>query len=263
MPLPSDLYDREYFLSEKCEGFDRFQRDRGLSPLKTRELEILRPQQGDALLDAGCGRGEVLLAAAERGARVAGIDYSQAAIEIARETLAGIDGADLRQGDVTHLPWADDSFDQVLFGDVVEHLDPEQAAAALHEFRRVLRPGGQLLVHTAPNLLFLRFGWPVARLGMAILGKRDEAAELDAWIAESKRYHVNEQSVFGLRKAMRQAGFANVRAWIDPDVLRSGEHHLTAAVSSSRVAALGGRLAGSRPLRTFLGNDLYATGIRS
>ena len=98
---------------------------------------------------------------------------------------------------------------------------------------------------------------------MAILGKRDEAAELAAWIAESKRYHVNEQSVFGLRKAMRQAGFANVRAWIDPDVLRSGEHHLTAAVSSSRVAALGGRLAGSRPLRTFLGNDLYATGIRS
>ncbi len=262
MPLPSDLYDREYFLSEKCEGFDRFQRDRGLSRLKRRELEILAPWRGEAMLDAGCGRGEVLLAASQLGTSVAGIDYSEAAVEIANETLAGISGADVRRGDVTDLPWPEGSFDLVLFGDVIEHLDSDQAAAALAELKRVLRTGGRLLIHTAPNILFLWFGLPVVRIGMAAIGKRQAVSELDDWIAESKRYHVNEQSVFSLRKAVRSAGFADVRAWIDPDVVRSGEHHLTESVAGAGIAALGARLAASRPLRTFLGNDLYATGRR-
>jgi SAM-dependent methyltransferase len=262
MPLPSDLYDREYFLSEKCEGFDRFREGGGLSRLKQRELDLLNPAAGDAFLDAGCGRGEVMLAAAARGASVTGIDYSEAAVKIARATLAEVQGADVRRGDITALPWETDSFDAALLGDVIEHLDPDQADAALAELRRVLRPGGRVLVHTAPNLLFLRFAWPVARIGMRLTGRGKDAAGLDAWIAESKHYHVNEQSVFSLRAALRRAGFAEVQAWIDPDVLRSGDHHLTSGLAGpSRLTAAAARLAGTRPLRTFLGNDVYATGL--
>jgi SAM-dependent methyltransferase len=261
MPLPSEIYDREYFLSDKCEGYDRFAEDRGLSQLKRREVDLLDLSRGHSVLDAGCGRGEVLLACAEQGASVTGIDYAQAAVELSRETLAGVEGADVRRGDVTDLPFGDGSFDRILFGDVIEHLDPPQADAALREFLRVLRPGGKLLIHTAPNLLFLRYGWPVARFGMKVVGRGAAAHELDAWISQSKRYHVNEQSVFSLRRALRAAGYADVRAWVDPDVLRGGAHHLTEDFTSGgRALDLAARAMSLRPLRTFLGNDLYAIG---
>jgi SAM-dependent methyltransferase len=261
MPLPSELYDREYFLSDKCEGYELFRATRGLSPLKGREVDLLDVGPGLDVLDAGCGRGEVLLECARRGATVAGIDYSEAAVELSRETLAAVDGADVRRGDVMDLPWPEGSFDRVLFGDVIEHLEAEQAEAGLEELRRVLRPGGIALVHTAPNLLFLKYGWPVARAGMTLAGRGETAGRLGAWIAESKRYHVNEQSLFTLRRAVRDAGFADVRAWVDPDVLRSGQHHLTREVADgSRVLTLASRLVAAPPLRLFLGNDLYATG---
>lgn len=260
MPVPSHVYDREYFLSERCEGWDRFRHDQGLSPLKTAELAALAPAPGLRVLDAGCGRGEVLLACAARGATVAGLDYSEAAVEISRDLLAGVQHADVRRGDVTALPWPDASFDRVLFGDVIEHLDPGQAAAGLAELRRVLAPGGMLLVHTAPNRLFLDWTWPVARPAMRAIGRGAAVSALDHWIAESKAYHVNEQSVHSLRRAMRAAGFPDARVWIDPNVLREGEHHLTQGLERSAPMALAQRLARLRSVRLFLGNDLYAVG---
>jgi ubiquinone/menaquinone biosynthesis C-methylase UbiE len=259
--LPSDIYDRDYFLSEKCEGWDQFKDGAGLSALKQREIEMVGPGPGVRVLDAGCGRGEVLLACAQAGSAVAGIDYAEAAVELAKEVLADVEGADVQRGDVTALPFADDAFDRALLGDVIEHLTPAQADAGLRELRRVLAPGGLLVVHTAPNIWFLRFGWPVSRLGLKLLGRGESVRSLDGWIEASKQYHVNEQSARSLGKALRTAGFADVKSWIDPDVLRSGAHHLTADVAEGGgVLGLGAKIAASRPLREFLGNDVYATG---
>lgn len=260
MPLPSDIYDREYFLSDKCEGWDRFRVDNGLSPLKRAQVQGLGPRPGTRVLDAGCGRGEVLLACASAGADVAGLDYSEAAVEITQEVLSGVAGADVRRGDVTALPWDDHSFDAILFGDVIEHLDPDQAVAAIRELRRVLRPGGRLLVHTAPNRLFLDVTWPVARLALRAIGRGQSARALDDWIAESKAYHVNEQTVHSLRRTMRAGGFSDPVVWLDPNVLRGGDHHLTGELRASRVMDVAERVARLRPLRLFLGNDLYGVG---
>jgi ubiquinone/menaquinone biosynthesis C-methylase UbiE len=262
VPVPSEAYDRDYFLSELCEGWDRFREDRGLSLIKQRQVEILAPGPGMRVLDAGCGRGEVLLACAGRGAEVAGIDYAQAAVDLARETLADTPAVDVRRGEVTGLPWPDASFDRILFADVIEHIDPEQSTLGLRELHRVLRPGGMLLVHTAPNLLFLKFGWPVGRLLLRAVGEGDAVRSLDDWIASSKRWHVNEQSIFSLRRGLRDAGFSQVTAWIDPNVLRQGQHHLTAGLTESRVTGAADRMARTRPLRLFLGNDLYALARR-
>jgi ubiquinone/menaquinone biosynthesis C-methylase UbiE len=260
VPIPSETYDRDYFLSDYCEGYERFREDRGLSPLKQRLLELLGPAQGVSVLDAGCGRGELLLACAERGASVAGVDYSEAAVELTQETLAEVDGARVERADLTSLPFPGASFDRALLGDVIEHLDPEQEPLALAELRRVLRPGGLLVVHTAPNRYFLKFGWPPARFAMRLSGHGDTAGRMDAWIAESGRVHVNEQSLPGLRRQLRRAGFGDVRAWIDADVLRGGEHHLThELVEGAPSRRLAVRLLGSRPLRLLFGNDIYAT----
>lgn len=255
--ISSTVYDREYFLSEKCEGWDRFSEDRGLSRLKLKQVRALRPEAGVRILDAGCGRGEVLLACARAGAEVAGIDYSEAAVELSRETLDAFPDADIRAGELTALPWADGSFDRVLCGDVIEHIDPELSIPMLRELCRVLRPEGLLVLHTAPNRLFVKVTWPVARVALRLLGRGGAAGSLDAWLEEAEAYHVNEQSVYSLRRSLAAAGFARSRVWIDPDVLRSGDHFLTSGLQSGAVGMMG-RLAGARPLRVLLGNDVCA-----
>src|SRR5215212_2956745 len=67
-------------------------------------------RDGQRVLDIGCGSGVFVRAAADRGAEVAGLDISDALLEIAREHVP--DG-DLRAGDMEALPWDDDSFDVV------------------------------------------------------------------------------------------------------------------------------------------------------
>lgn len=260
--IPPDVYDRDYFLSEICEGFDSYQTDRDVSHNKAKQVRILAPRPGLRILDAGCGRGETVLACARAGAAVAAIDYSEAAVELTAEALAGFADADVRVGDVTDLPWPDDGFDRILFSDVVEHLDPQQTVPALRELRRVLRPGGFLLVHTAPNLLFMRYGWPLARPVLRLAGRREVAAGVDRWFEIAERYHVNEQSVHTLARAMREAGFHRPRVWVDPDVLRSGRYHLTKRLDGG-VVALAARVAATRPLRLFLGNDVLGIGRKT
>jgi hypothetical protein len=50
--LPSDLYDRDYFLSDRCEGLGQYERG-GLSPLKRAQVTLLSPGPGKRVLDAG------------------------------------------------------------------------------------------------------------------------------------------------------------------------------------------------------------------
>jgi ubiquinone/menaquinone biosynthesis C-methylase UbiE len=262
LPLPSDIYDREYFLSETCEGADEFHHDKGLSPLKRRQVAHLAPAAGLRVLDLGCGRGEVLLACARHGAEVAGIDYAEAAVEISTETLAEVPGADVRRGDVTALPWPDASFDRVLSGDVIEHLERKDGEAMLREARRVLRPGGRLVVHTAPNRLFLELAWPVARWPLLWAGHGEPVRRLEAWVAASKRYHVNEQSLYSLRRSLRRAGFRDPRVWVDPNIVRDGSHHTTEGLERSWMVRMGQRAAALRPVRLIAGNDLWAVAQR-
>jgi SAM-dependent methyltransferase len=100
------------------------------------------------VLDVGCGPGGAAVLAAARGARVAGIDISPAAIDVA---AARIQEGDFRVGDMESLPWPDASFD------VVTGFNSFQFASnrvtALAEARRVLRQGGKLgiVVWTPPE----------------------------------------------------------------------------------------------------------------
>jgi ubiquinone/menaquinone biosynthesis C-methylase UbiE len=257
--IPPEVYDREYFLSELCEGFDEFRDGHGVSHNKSKQVRAIAPAPGLRVLDAGCGRGEVLFACANAGAEVAGVDYSQDAVEITRETLADFPAADIRRGDVTALPWESSSFDRVLFSDVIEHLDPPQTVPALSELRRVLRPGGYIVVHTAPNLLFKDVGWPLSRPLVRAVGHGQIADRVDSLFEIGVEYHVNEQSVYSLRRAMRAAGFEDPRVWLDPDVLRSGQYHVLSTFDGP-VIRLAARVASWRPVRLLFGNDLYGLG---
>jgi SAM-dependent methyltransferase len=101
---------------------------------------------GATVVDLGTGTGRVLDSLAERAAKVIGIDASPSMLREARKRAdaAGLDGIDLRLGDLAHLPVHDAEADAVIANMVLHHL-PEPARA-FPEIRRVLRPGGTLLI---------------------------------------------------------------------------------------------------------------------
>jgi SAM-dependent methyltransferase len=98
---------------------------------------------GTRLLDVGCGSGLFGAIAAAAGADVAGIDASSDLLEIARERTPA---ADLVHGDFEALPWPDGSFDVVTGIAAFSFTgNPERA---LREAKRVLRPGGSVVIGT-------------------------------------------------------------------------------------------------------------------
>jgi SAM-dependent methyltransferase len=98
---------------------------------------------GRRILDAGCGSGPLSAALRDRGAIVTGFDASAGMIEQARRRL-GAD-ADLRVAELGGpLPYADGAFDDVIASLVLHYL--EDWGPALAELRRVLKPGGRLIV---------------------------------------------------------------------------------------------------------------------
>lgn len=96
--------------------------------------------EGARLLDLGCGTG-FTLTQLPRGVRAIGLDYSRAALGLARRRASS---ADLVRGSAYALPFADASFDAILALDVLEHLERDRDAA--RELRRVLAPGGAAIV---------------------------------------------------------------------------------------------------------------------
>ena len=95
------------------------------------------------ILDVGCGSGPLLAALRDRGAIVTGIDKSAGMLELARRRLG--DDADLLVAELgSPLPFPDDTFDDVTASLVLHYL--EDWGPALAELRRVLKPGGRLIV---------------------------------------------------------------------------------------------------------------------
>lgn len=110
-------------------------------PLQGAALDAAHVTPGTRLLDAGCGAGLLALLASLRGARVTAIDASAALLAIARERLPA---ADVREGDLEALPFADASFDAITAVNSV--FLAADMAAAMHELSRVARPGGRVVV---------------------------------------------------------------------------------------------------------------------
>lgn len=102
------------------------------------------PMRGRRLLDAGCGTGRFSARAASMGAGVVALDIGPSLLSQVVRKCPAIPAC----GDVTSLPFRDDSFDVVVSSECIEHTPtPERA---VRELVRVLRPGGRLVI-TCPN----------------------------------------------------------------------------------------------------------------
>jgi ubiquinone/menaquinone biosynthesis C-methylase UbiE len=219
--LPQDLYTEEYFLTA-CEGYDEFRASEGqqLSRRLKAAFEIAAVTPGMKVLDVGCGRGEILRHCADLGADAFGIDYAVVAVQMSKEIVAGTSGAPgktgVAQSDAKKLPFPSASFDRVLMFDVVEHLYPWELAVALQEVYRVLKPHGRFIVHTAPNVWYDRFAYPVVRAFRTALGQgeRYPANPRAFLVNHNQEVHVNEQSMWSMRRTLAQAGFS-AKVWLE------------------------------------------------
>lgn len=122
---------------------------------------------GDEVLECACGTGAISAAIAPACARLVATDYSDGMLAQARKKLAKRSNVTVEQADITALPYADDSFDVAVAGNVIHLLpDPEQA---LRELARVVRPGGTIILPTYIEPLTRKQGMIpalLARLGV-------------------------------------------------------------------------------------------------
>ena len=235
-----DVYTDDYYLTN-CHGYEDFviSGGRKVGPRFIKALSLGGELRGKRVLDIGCGRGELVIQSALRGAEAWGIDYAQAAVDIAAGALAGVDEnlrsrTHVRQMDVKALQFDDSFFDVVFMMDVVEHLYPHELALAFDELRRTIRPGGLLVMHTSPNKVFEEIVYPnySRRINQMAL-KASRALKLnDGLFNETmlptqrefphdtfeREMHINEQSAPRLRAEVERHGFRvrDVEFWEPP-----------------------------------------------
>jgi len=131
--------------------------------------------EGQHVLDLGCGTGALTLRAARRGASVKGIDISARMLEIAAERVrdAGLgERIELAEAGIAELDGEEpDSYDVVTCGLCFSELSDDEQRFALSHVRRILRPGGLLLVadEVKPPSLAARVTHAVVRAPLVAL----------------------------------------------------------------------------------------------
>jgi SAM-dependent methyltransferase len=115
-------------------------------------LKVIDLDAGGCFLDAGCGLGELIIEAAahaDPGSPAVGVPSAEL-IERARVAAGGSESnAVFEVGDITCLPFGDNTFDALRCERILQHLDENAATAAVNEFVRVAKPGGRIYVSDA------------------------------------------------------------------------------------------------------------------
>ena len=107
--------------------------------------------EGKKVLDAACGEGYGSALLAATAASVTGVDLSQDAVEHARRRYQA-PNLEFRQSDCLALPFDDSEFECIVSFETLEHLEDHEGL--LTEFRRVLAPGGFLLISTPDKAVY-------------------------------------------------------------------------------------------------------------
>ncbi|MCR3719022.1 MULTISPECIES: class I SAM-dependent methyltransferase [Prauserella salsuginis group] len=129
--------------------YDVFSRALGVAQLHRRGVGVAGVRPGQAVLDVGCGTGNLALTLLEATprARVTGIDPDGGALRrAARKARRRRVPLTLTQGYADRLPADDGSFDHVISALALHHLADEDRTAFAHEAFRVLRPGGTVTI---------------------------------------------------------------------------------------------------------------------
>lgn len=160
-------------------------------------VDQIDADEGDIVLDAGCGNGRPLALLRERNLIAVGIDLSPGMVQ-------GANHSRVAAGDVQWLPFRDHAFDAAAAFMMLYHVPDQQAAAA--ELRRIVKPGG-VAVATAPsgeNQAELREfvetvvggGWTWPRPSATTFNLEGGAAVLGTAFASVEIVHAPDQRIF-------------------------------------------------------------------
>jgi SAM-dependent methyltransferase len=186
------------FDQSMVEALERLYASRDVLRRRSLVHAALDAQPGDRVLDVGCGPGFYVKELLERvgpNGSVVGIDRSADMLAVAAKRVEGKANVELREGAATALPVADESFDRALSVQVFEYI--EDVPAALQAVRRVLRPGGRVVI------------WDVD-WGTVSWHATDEAL-MQRTLAAFDKHLVHPSLPRTLSTELRNAGFENVR----------------------------------------------------
>jgi SAM-dependent methyltransferase len=186
-------------------------------------------REGGELLDVPCGFGRHSVPLARAGHRVTGVDRSPALLAEARRRAAGERWPKFTQADYRELPFADERFDAALnLFTSLGYLGDEEDVRVLAQIRRVLRPGGRLVLETMHRDRVVRGwsdnDWRLMGEGRVLLEQRtfdpaEGVAQTTQTLVEpdgareSRTWSARVYSATELLALVRAAGFTEAKAW--------------------------------------------------
>jgi SAM-dependent methyltransferase len=209
--MPPEVFGEDYL-----HFYESFLTDELSETQAGRIWRLLGLEAGVEVLDVPCGHGRIANRLAERGARVTGLDADTVFLERARADAAerGV-AVEYVQGDMRALPW-EERFDLVLnwftsFG----YFDDDGNRAWLREARKVLRPGGRLVLDLWNRDAMTGIWQPVT------MSERDgdllvDRHEFDALAgrAATERFLVRDGRVRTVHFSVRVFTFTELRDWL-------------------------------------------------
>ena len=175
-PSPAETWDA-FFSDFYLRAFAGDERDAEAQEQALAAAKLSGCPEGGDLLDVPCGFGRHSVPLARAGYKVVGVDRSPALLEEARRRTGGERRPKFVQADYRDLPQPDESFDAALnLFSSLGYLGDEDDTRVLGEIRRVLRPGGRLVIEIMHrDALVLRFrdtGWHMVGEGRLLLEQR-------------------------------------------------------------------------------------------
>lgn len=111
----------------------------------------------ELVLEGGCGLGQFVIWLRDRGFQVFGIDYNESLVRKARDYDRHLD---IEVGDVTDIPFPNETFGSYISFGVLEHF-PEGPEKAIKEAWRVLKPGGKFIIFVPQKTIMMKITWPL------------------------------------------------------------------------------------------------------
>lgn len=214
-----EIYHSCYFLT-KVDGYKEFVNFDGtfatLFSRYQRNLVLLDLLPHQSLLEIGCGRGEICIYHALNGGQARGVDFSGAAIVLAREKADALKASvEFIESSFDELNVENERYDRILASEFIEHISAEECDKFFLSAFALLKPGGKLLVFTMPNIIQRRYGYPLQRFLALLSGKILPLQQSDTLSEHYKLYHLNEQSYFTLKSCVKNIGFRKVKVDYD------------------------------------------------
>jgi demethylmenaquinone methyltransferase/2-methoxy-6-polyprenyl-1,4-benzoquinol methylase len=186
--------------------------ERSEAPMRKAGMELLKANPGESILEIGFGTGHSLVSLAKAvgpGGKVFGLDLSDKMAKIAKENLAKaglLERARIRCGDAAQLRYTAGSMDGVFMSFTLELFDTPEIPKVLSECKRVLRPGGRIVV-----------------VGMSKEGPKDPLVNVFEWTHKHFPQFLDCRPIY-VRRALEEAGFSIRKAvtkhmWIPVEIV--------------------------------------------